>query len=71
MFLGFLMLIDGKLYGPEDYQVSGVNSLHFRSQKDPIYKNTLREPRCYRDSQRKVEVEHEYGHKVLKKFTQD
>ena len=69
VFLGFLMVIEGKLYGPEDYQISGVNSLHFRGKKDPIFKNTQREPKCYKDSTRKVEVEHEDGHKVLKKYT--
>ncbi len=44
--------------------------MHFHGNKDPLFERCLKNPLLYADSEKnmKVIIEHDEGHKVLKKF---
>jgi hypothetical protein len=73
VFIEYLALLDGKLYGPTDYKVKGVDSLHIFGSADPLYEYCLREPGVYADSPdvMKQLIVHTEGHKVFHRFTKD
>ena len=68
-----LILIDDHLHGPTDHFIKGVDSMHFHGVKDPLLEKCRTNPSMYIDSDQtyKVVLEHQEGHKVLKKFTND
>lgn len=73
VFREYLLLMDGKLYGPDECHVKGVDSLHIYGTADPLVEHCRREYGLYKDSPDtfKSVIAHEGGHKVLNKFTKD
>ncbi|TNV81519.1 hypothetical protein FGO68_gene13007 [Halteria grandinella] len=72
VFLQYLFLIDGKLYGPLDCKVQNVDSIHIFGTKDIFYDDCLRETAVYIDSPdvMKVQIVHNKGHLIYSRFTE-
>jgi len=73
VFLEYLLLMDGKLYGPTESHVKGVDSLHIYGTGDPLVEHCRREFGIYTASPETIKsvIAHEGGHKVLNKFSKD
>ena len=66
-------MIDNKIYGPTDYMLENIDSLHIYGKADPLFYHCHRDPLSYKDHPdvMKQIIIHDGGHKVLSKFTQE